>query len=338
MTEKHKSTIADWAKEQHRIVNSLKEQHLLKALSQQKIVDDLRRANAALESDSARCKRDLQSCRATAVAREKLLADGDISHRSALEEALSRATEAEAQLEASRTPEKELASKVSALVATQTETNDAKARHAKVMAGLQTELLSSQEENQALSTRITDLREEGDRAQEACRKEKEAAHQRAQHAVREAHIEREALRTAIKSAQLRARERDTLFEKQAMVLDETRRRMMSEKEDLINKHMDAVTAEREVAASLIAKVQELASQVHALTEEKHNFQRQAKEQDARIDTLEGIIEHGEARLSRFGQQLARSHEEQERRIMREVELTKELEQMKRCRRSRPAIS
>merc|ERR1711957_108277 len=137
-------------------------------------------------------------------------------------------------------------------------------------------------------------------------------------------IECEALRVAKRAEQLKVQEKDALLEKQSLLRDKHLQQQVEENKESATRMETTIAEEREIASCLMSKLRELTAKLHALTEEKLLSQRHAKERDESIFTLQGIIANGEVKLSHFKSVITRSHEEQERRIMKEVKLKKEL--------------
>lgn len=328
MQKKHKAQISSWTTGQNKVVATLKEQHLAETQSQQKLVDSLRRTNSSLENDSAQLKREFQSTQQRCSSLTKLLASNEKEHRANLDEMISRASEAESLLENSQIRQKELKSEVSLLtenLATlQAETKDKDDCYNKDVERMQKELLAMKEQNQVLSTEISQLQVEVQQTQQDCSKDMQKLEQTAEHKVKDVTIECEALRAAKEASEKLAEERDDLMEKQSLLHQSTLDQLTAEKKELATKMETAITEEREVAASLIAKVGQLKEELVSSVAEKLRMKQQGLARDDKIYTLENIVASGEVKLTSFAKQLARSMDEQERRIMKEVELKKEL--------------
>lgn len=328
MVTKHKAHLSGWTKEQDKIITNMKEKHILESQSQQKILDNLRRSNTLLENDNAQCKRDLQSAMHRFSALEKLLTVNDNEHKQALEDVLRRATKAETRLEASQVAEKELKSKVLAMEKNlNVQQEKAKAddlRKEKVVEGLQNKVSSLIEQNKSSSTRIPQLEEEAHKARHQLEKQKQKLAQSTEQTVREANMKCESHRVAKENETIKLREKDDLLKKQATVNQAMLDQLLLEKNEVTTKMEKLLIDERDVARSLMAKVQQLNTKIQTLSAEKLHMQHTATKQSEQICHLENIIANGEVKLSQFGKQLSRSMEDQERRIMKEVELKREM--------------
>jgi len=329
LVQKHKSIISSWTKGQHKVITAMKEKYQDESRSQQKHIDNLRRTNSSLESDCLQYAREVQSLQQRCNALEKLLSSKHEEHKVAVATLTTKATECEQNSESSKLREKDLRSEINSLkekvTTLQDETKDKQGRHAKIVDGLQSQLTSLQEKNNTLSTRIPSLEEEVAKTpRQACARETLKAQQLSEQTVREVSIECEALRVANENKRLKAQSTQELLEKQSSIHQATLDQLSLEKKNLALKMERAVANEREAGKCLMNKVQELNSGMHKLTAEKLQLSQHANKRVDQIYTLEKIIANGEMKLSQFGKQLARSMQDQERRIMKETDLKREL--------------
>ncbi|KAL7531451.1 hypothetical protein ACHAWF_003774 [Thalassiosira exigua] len=329
MTQKHISQIAGWAKGHSKAIDAMKDNNL----EQSRLVENLRRSNATLESDGAQIKRNLQSSQQRCSALEKLLTNKEKEHMKSIDDMLHRLTNAETALEASRLVEKGLKSdivtQIGKISTLQLEMKNKDDRHVSTIGILQAELLSAREQNQSFSFRIANLEEEMEKTNLSCSAEIKRMEEATKHRIKEVGIECETLRMANQSSKLKLQDNDELLCKNIVLHESAFGELSREKEELTIKMERVVSEEREVGKRLMAKVQELSTNVQALTAEKLQQNHLLCKKSEQIHTLEKIIASGELKLSRFGKQLARSMEDQEQRIRNEVELKRQLDRLKR---------
>jgi chromosome segregation ATPase len=249
-------------------------------------------------------------------------------HRNSTTKLLLKVAELETQRESFDSKERETVLHVSALeeqlASLHLKLKENETNHCKVAEGLQNRLLSMQGTNQALSSRVSHLEDESEKALETHAKEEQAIQQATEQRVREMHVEIEALRVANKNEMIKVKQKDDLLERQSLLHASALDLFIAEKKDAYaNMEKDFAEA-REVESSLMSKVEELHGKIYVLTAEKHQSIQQNNTLLTRIETLEGIIANGEVRLAQFGKQLTLSMQDQQRRILNEAELKKEL--------------
>jgi chromosome segregation ATPase len=321
MVQKQTSQASIWAKGQSKVIATMKEKYDEEKQAHLKSIDSLRRANSRIESESAHLKRDLESCQLRSFSLEKQFGSIDNDHRNSTNKLLLKVAELETQLEAFDSKERETVSHVSALeeqiASLHLKSKEKETSHCNVVEGLQNRLLSMQGTNQALSSRVSHLEDESEKAREIHAKEKQAIQQATEQRVREMHVEIEALRVANKNEMIKVKQKHDLLERQSSLHASAFDQFIAEKKDAYENMEQEIAEAREVGSSLMSKVEELHGKIHVLTAEKHQLL-------TRIETLEGIIANGEVRLAQFGKQLTLSMQDQQRRILNEAELKKEL--------------
>ncbi len=305
-----------------------KEKHNEEKQMHQKLIDNLRRVNSSVESESAQCKRDLQSCQQRCSSLEKALESLDNDHANTLKNLMHKITDAETRLEASHSTEMEMRDRVSAaeeqIASLRAKSKETEASQSKVIEGLHMQLISTQGMNQKLSARISYLEDEAEKAVKINMKEKQAIQQAAEQKVRVASTECEALRVATKNEMIKTKHRDDLLVKQSVLHQSALNRISTEKKELTAKMEKEINDEREVGRCLMNKVQELHEKTQMLVAEKYRCTQESNRLHSQIDHLEKIIANGEVRLSQFGKQLSLSMQDQQQRILNEAELKKEL--------------
>ena len=333
LVERHKSQAINWHKGQSKVVESMRDKHEEEKQLHLKQIDNLRRANSSLESESVQCKRDLLSCQQRCSSMEKSLGSTVSEHNNAVSKLLLNVTAAETELESSHTMTSELRSKVSSLeeqiASLQIKAKDKDRECEKVVSNLQAQLASTLEMNEKQSSRIAFLEEEKGRLLKVHAKEQQEMHQTVEHRVRELNIECESLRVSMKNEMIKAQSKDELLAKQSSLHESTLTQMAVERKECITKMEKELADEREVQRCLMSKIQELLGTIETLSGEKHHLVQQNNKQLIEIEELETIINNGEIRLAQFGKQLSLSLQDQERRVLKESELKKELERLKR---------
>ena len=186
------------------------------------------------------------------------------------------------------------------------------------------QLSSMQGTNQTLSARISFLEDEAEKAIKIHMKEIQAIQQSTEQKVKEVSTECEALRVVTKNEVIKTKHRDDLLEKQSVLHESALNQISTAKKELAAKMEKEINDEREVGRCLMSKVQELHEKIQILTEEKYRCTQESNLRYSQIYQLEKIIANGEVRLSQFGKQLSLSMQDQERRILNEAELKKEL--------------
>ena len=333
LVERHKSQATNWHKSQNKVIESMRDQYEEEKQMHLKQIDNLRRANSSLESDSMHCKRDLLSCQQRCSSIEKSLASTVSEHNNAVSKLLLKTTAAETEVESSHLMTSELRSKVSSMeeriTSFQINAKDKGREHEKVVSTLETQLASTRELNDKQSSRIALLEEEKAKLLKVHTKEQQEMQQTVEHRVREANIELESLRVSMKNEILKAQSKDELLAKQSVLHESTLTQMAKERTECIAKMEKELSDEREVQRCLMSKVQEVLGTIQTLTSEKYQIVQQNNKHLIEIEELEKIIENGEIRLAQFKKQLSLSLQDQECRVLKESELKKELQMLKR---------
>ena len=328
MVVDHKLQITNWTKGQNKIVVAMREQHQEDVQSKQKLIDNLRRTNTSLVNDSAQTKRDLQSCQQRCSSLEKLLSSRESDHTDIVTELLQKAKDVETKLVKSLAKEIELKSSISTLeeqlLLCNNETKEQAASQTKVIEELKKEQTSLRDKNKALSRKISQLEEDLERVQTRVDKDKQTMKDECEQKVREIDVECKSLQTRNESEQIKLREAKDLMDKQSSLYQSTLGELTAEKKELDKKMSNMIADEREVSVSLMIKVQAQADQIKDLTNEKNSLVTACNKGINQVYTLEKIIATGDAKMSNFSKQLARSLQDQEARIMKEAELKKEL--------------
>ena len=331
IVERHKSQATNWHKSQNKVVESMRDQYEEEKQMHLKQIDNLRRANSSLESDSMHCKRDLLSCQQRCSSIEKSLASTVSEHNNTVSKLLLKITAAETELESSHTMTSELRSKVSSMEEQiiQIKAKDKGREHEKVVSTLETQLASTRDLNDKQLSRIALLEEEKAKLLKVHTKEQQEMQQTVEHRVREKNIELESLRVSMKNEILKARSKDELLAKQSVLHESTLAQMAKERTECITKMEKELADEREVQRCLMSKVQEVLGTIQTLTSEKYQIVQQNNKHLVEIEELEKIIENGEIRLAQFRKQLSLSLQDQECLVLKESELKKELAMLKR---------
>lgn len=333
LVERHKSQATNWHKGQSKVVESMRDQREEEKQVHCKQTDNLRRVNSSLESDSIQCKRDLLSCQQRCSSMEKSLGSTVSEHSNTVSRLLLKITAAETEQESSHGLTAELRSKVSLLedqlASLQIKAKDKDREHEKIVSALLTQLASAEETKVTQSSRITLLEEEKGKLIKAHTKEQQEMQQAVEHRVREISIELESLRLTNKNEMLKSKSKDELLAKQSLLHESTLTQMAVERKECITKMEKELADEREMRRCLMSKFQELLEKIQTLTSEKYQFVQQNNNHLVEIEELERIIADGEIRLAQFGKQLSLSLQDQERRVLKESELKKELERLKR---------
>jgi hypothetical protein len=328
VTEMHELQTSNWEKGQSKIVAALNEKHYEEIQSQQKRFDNLLRVHASLEIESSQCKRDLQSYQHRCTSLEKLIDQSCSESKDTIEKLLLKVNNAETSLEACKSIEKELNSKVEMLeeqlASVQVVSNDKGNALKDTIIGLRTQLESMHATNQMLSTRTKCLEEEVENTQRDCTKEIHKMQRMASHKVSEMNIACETLNVAIKYEKTKSERAEDLLRETQSLHETLMNQITTEKQELSTKLEKVILDEREVGKSLMNKVQELNGKVQSLTSEKYKLNHQANHHIDQIYNLEGVIANGELKLSQFAKQLTQSMQEQERQILKEADLKKEL--------------
>lgn len=333
MAEKHKSDISSWLKGQNKIIATAKQLHLEETQSQQKLVGNLRQENSSLTRNSAQISRELQSCQQRCSVLEKQLAGVGSEHRNALENILNRATDAEGKLAISQMVETELKKNLSKLednlASVQLGMKNKDVEHNNLYDRLKRDLRSMKEENQAMrSKQIPYLEEEVRKVQQRCVKEKQNIQEETERKMRDVQVGCDALRAAMENEKLKSQELEDLLEKEKSSHRSTLDQIVAGKNDIVTQMEQECRREREVGQRLMKKVHDLNGKVQALTTVKLQLNSSLHKHVDQVYSLEKIIASGEVKLSQFGKQLARSMDDQERRIMNEHELKKELNRVR----------
>lgn len=326
--ERHTSQTSIWAKGQSKVVATIKEKHGEEKQTHKKQIDNLRRVNTSVESERAQCKRDLQSCQQRCSTLENVLGSLGNDHTNTVEKFMHTITDTETKLEASHSTEKESRDRVFALeeqvASLRGKSKETEASHSKNIEGLRVQLISMQGMNQKLSARISFLEDEAEKALQIHMKEKQAIQQATEQKVREVSTECEALRVVTKNEITKTKHRDDLLEKQSVLHESALNQISAAKKVLTAKMEKEINDEREVGQCLMSKVQELHEKIQMLTAETYRCKQENNKSHSQIDHLEKIIANGEVRLSQLGTQLSLSMQDQQRRIVNEAELKKEL--------------
>lgn len=331
MVEKHKDQLCQWTKGQTKCIDTLKEQHLEENRSQQKLIDNLRRANTSHESECAQYRRDLQSSQQRCSKLEKLLKTREEEHRDNANTLLNRASDAETQLDMCVKKEKSLKSTVSSLeekLATlQTDTERNEAQQSKVVEGLQREVTSRKDSNMELSTQVLQLQDEIATTKEVCNNQTLKMKQQSEHKVKQIEVECEALRVRNQKDNITIKELEVSIKKQSELHQATVSQLVSDSKEKAIQLGNVIEDEREVSKCLMIKVQETNATIQALTQEKHQLTTTCNKNINKLYEYERIIQAGELKLAHFGKQLSISLKEQETRITKEVELKQQLNSM-----------
>ncbi len=310
MVQKQTSQTTTWAKGQSKLVATMEEKYDNEKQAHMKLIDSLKRANSRIESESAHLKRDLESCQLRCFSLEKQFGIMCSDHRSSTNKLLLKVNEAETQLEALSSKERESVSHVSALeeqlASLHLKSKEKEANNCKDVKDLQNRLNLMQETNRALSSRISHLEDESVKARETHEQEQQATQQALELRFREKHVEMEALRVANTNEMIKVKQKDDLLEKQSSLHASVLDHIFAEKKDVYANLEKEIAEGREVGSSLMSKVEELHGKIHVLTAEKQQSIQQNNTLLTRIDTLEGIISSGEARLAQFGKELTLS--------------------------------
>ena len=326
--ERHTHQTSIWAKGQSKVVATMKEKHCEENQTHQKLIDNLRRANTAVESERAQCKRDLQSCQQRCSSLENVLGSLGNDHTNTVNKLMHKIADAETQLELVLMSEKELRDQVAALkeqvALLRVKSKETEASQSEVIESLRAQLTSMQGMNQKLNARISSLEDEAEKELQIHMKEKQAIQQTTEQKVREVSTECEALRVVTKNEMIKTKHRDDLLEKQSVLHESALNQISAAKKELTAKMEKEINDEREVGQCLMSKVQELHEKIQMLTAETYQCDQESNKLHSQIDHLEKIIANGEVRLSQFGKQLSLSMQDQQRRILNEAELKKEL--------------
>ena len=326
--ERHTYQTSIWTKGQSKVVATMKEKHCEENQTHQKLIDNLRRANTAVESERAQCKRDLQSCQQRCSSLENVLGSLGNDHTNTVNKLMHKIADAETQLELVLMSEKELRDQVAALkeqvALLRVKSKETEASQSEVIESLRAQLISMQGMNQKLYARISSLEDEAEKELQIHMKEKQAIQQTTEQKVREVSTECEALRVVTKNEMIKTKHRDGLLEKQSVLHESALNQISAAKKELTAKMEKEINDEREVGQCLMSKVQELHEKIQMLTAETYQCDQESNKLHSQIDHLEKIIANGEVRLSQFGKQLSLSMQDQQRRILNEAELKKEL--------------
>ena len=331
MVEKHKDQLSQWTKGQTKCMNTLKDQHFEETRSQQKLIDNLRRTNTSLESDSTQRRRDLLSSQQRCSKLEKLFETREEECRDKTKTLLNRANDAEAQLDVFVKKEKNLKSTVSSLeeklAVLQTDKED-EARHStKVVEGLQREVTSLKDSNMELTTQVSQLHDEIATTKEVCVKQTQKIQQQTDHKVKQVEVECEALRVRNQKDNMAIKELEVSIEKQSELHQATVSQLVSDSKEKAIQLGNTIADEREVSKCLMIKVQETNATIQALTQENHQLTANCNKNINKLYEYERIIQAGELKLAHFGKQLSRSLHEQEARISLEATLKNQLNSM-----------
>ncbi len=328
ITEMHVLETSNWEKGQSKIVAALNEKHNEEIQSQQKRIDNLLRVHASLEIEGSQCKRDLQSFQHRCTLLEKLIEQSGSESKDTIDKLLLKVNEAETSLEACKSIEKELKLKVEMLeeqlASVQVASSDKGNALKDTIEELRSQLESMHAKNQMLSTRTKYLEEEVENTQRDCSKEIHKMQRMASQKVSEMNITCEALNVAIKNEKIKSERAEDLRKETQSLHENLIDQITTEKQELSTKLEKVILDEREVGKCLMNKVQDLNGKVQSLTSEKYQLNHQANHHIDQIYNLEKVIASGELRLSHFAKQLTRSMQEQERQILKEADLKKEL--------------
>lgn len=291
-------------------------------------MDSLKHSNSALQSKHSQCQRDLQSCEQKCSSLGKLLGNKDKEHRDAIQGLLSKAADAEHNLEKSTLTERDLRSQLALhkekIASLEIIAKDNESHNKDQQTQMQHQIASAREKNNALASRIPQLEDDAATIKEACAKEIQKAQQEAEHLVREATLKADALVAIVENEKLKSKRSEEELKKQTTLDQAAFRELAAEKENAAKKLGKVVAEEREVSRCLLGKVQEQSAIIQTLTEDKLLLNQHATKHSEKIYMLELVVERGEAKLRSMANQLARSLQEQERRISVEAELKKEL--------------
>ena len=265
MVEQHKEHISTWTKGQDAVVSAMKQQYAAEAQTQEKLVDNLRRANSVLENERSRCQRDQQSLEIRCSALEKTLVIRDKEQNERFKELLHRSAKSDEQLDTSRSLEKELKRKVAIMEGKLATLHDTakgmEAQHVKAVDGLQKELVSLKQENESLSSQLEYVKGEMENASQEFSKNKQTMQLAMEHKVKVSEIECEALRMSKASEQLKTKDSEGLHEKQILMYTTLLEQTKAEKKESRIELERTISDEREI------------SQVSTMIGNQHRYMR-----------------------------------------------------------------
>ena len=313
-------------------LSKIKQQHDGEIQSKDIVIDKLRRSLSQLEIENSSNQREKQSLEQRCLSLKRSLDTNAKDQHNNFQELLHRAVEGENQLERAQKVVKDMKMKVvqleAKIQAAEAETVDKESILVKIQTNLEEKLKTKVEQCDALSKETTRLKEESKQTQQANTKAATELQQETESRVRTAEKEIERMKATCKAVQFDMTMKEDLHEKEMLnhhaLLDE----MTSEKKEQRYQMEAAIRRERDVNARLMTKTQELSNTIHKLSTDNFQLKETQYANVNKIQGLENVVVHGEARLKALGSSFCKLSEEQEHLISKESETKRRLHEAK----------
>lgn len=223
--EQYKDNLATFAQGQDKLLSSLKQEHSCQQRRLEKAIAELQRVNSSLETERSKLQRDAQCSKQRCIAMEKAIAEKEKMYHGQIKTLSGRAIDAEAQLNASISDQKDLKTKLLLLEDQLRESNDANREmttmYNKMTEKLRLELLSAKRANESVTLQCQQLQNDLEETKRQCKVEQEKMMKETKQQIELAKLECESLCVARSAEQLKAKEAKILCEKAASLHQST---------------------------------------------------------------------------------------------------------------------